>query len=142
MSTIREQIVAKVAAVLTAANIGASVYRSRTEAFDRGSLPAVVIKPGAEPVTPISEHVTRRVLDIKIEVHVRGDVPDQLADPIILALHAALMADPTLGGLAAKLLESGQAEPDFIDADQTAAQFLLTYQAIYLTHSNSLTALA
>lgn len=140
MNTHRETIMQAVMAALTGNTPAAgNVYRSRVEALARDELPAIVVKPGAEAVQHIATGLTQRDFEIHLEVHTRGTPADALADPIFAALHAALMADQTLGGKARRLIEKETAEPQFADGDDTAAQIIVTYSAAYITKANDIT---
>lgn len=142
MSSQRETLLAAVKSLLTGATpAGANVDRSRVTALNRSELPAIVIKPKGESVDNSTRGLAVRNLTIEIEVHVRGDVPDQQADPTLVAAHAALMADQTLGGKCARVIER-ETQWDFSDADQSAAMVILTYDVVYLTPTGDLTRLA
>lgn len=130
MST-AETLLAALQAALAAAGIGASVERSRVVAIDRPELPAVVIKPKAEESVPFGTGMLRCVLTVGIEVHTRGDVPDQLADPIASAIDAAIRGSAAVSALAAKCFRSAKAW-EFADADQAAGQLTIDYQFHYL----------
>lgn len=138
MNTQAEVILAAIAARLAAGNIGATVERSREVALEREDLPAVVIKPKSEAATPLATGVHRCELTVEIQVHTRGDIPDQLADPIAAAIHGALNADPTLGGQCARLYYLSR-EWDWADADGTAGQLAITYLIHYVTPAGDLT---
>lgn len=125
-----EQIVAAVHTLL--GPVG-TCYRSRVEAFTRNEAPAIVVEPG--PTQP-PEEISGCKLDwqqaITIAVYTRGAVPDQLASPIIRNVHAALMADRTLGGLAIDIMPGPQ-DPQLASADQPACWYVLTYQVRFRT---------
>jgi hypothetical protein len=62
-----------------------------------------------------------------IAVHTRGEPQTTLADPFLGASHAAVMADPSLGGVAMRLRFSGsqrRASP----ADATAGIYDMNYE--------------
>jgi hypothetical protein len=136
MNTQREIRLQAIVAAL--AGIGTPVYRSRAVALLRGELPAVVVKPSGEQPEKIGNGVTKRPLEVDCEIHVRGDVPDQLADPIAGAIHAALMSAATLGGPDGGVIER-ETVWEYADADQTAAVITLKYQFVYLTAAADLT---
>lgn len=140
MTTQREQILTAVVALLSGNTpAGANVYRSRSDAFARGELPAIVVKPGAEDVDNAARGITHRSFDVHVQVFARGTPADQLADPVVLAAHALLMAEQTLGGKVARLIEKGMAEPEFADGDDTAVMIQTTYVARYATPTGDLT---
>ena len=103
MSSIREQIVAAFVATLT--DTGAEAYRSRSDAVSRPESPALIVTPQSEDVNIVTTHGVDRLLSLQVEVITRGDVPDSLADPIIVAAHQKIMADQTLGGLCFDIAE-------------------------------------
>ena len=141
MITQAETILAAVATLLAGGSIGASVERSREVALEREDLPAVVVKPKDEAATPLANGLTRCELTIDIQVHTRGAIPDQLADPIAAAIHKALTADLTLGGKCARLFYTARAW-EFADTDRTAGQLTLNYVIHYHTPAGDLTRLA
>lgn len=136
--SVRETLLAAVAALLTNTTpAGANVFRSRVVALTRNELPAIVVKPKAETVDNETRKLAFRNLGIEIEVHVRGDIPDQQADATLVAIHAALMADRTLAGKCAYILET-ETQWDFADADQSAGMIVMSYDITYVTTFNSL----
>lgn len=129
--TTAETILAALQATLSGAGLGCSVERSRVVALDRGNLPAVVIKPKAEESTPHGNGLLRCVLTVEILIETRGDIPEQLADPIAAGIDTAIRANPTLGGLVGKAFRSGRVW-EFTDSDGTGGQLTVNYQIHYL----------
>lgn len=139
MASIREQILNHIATVTLSGTVqvGGRIYRSRAQAYSRSEAPAITVSPGEEnPVNAprtIGASLGRLdlALPVLIEVYVRGDVPDQLADPIGVDVHARMMSDRTLGGLAHDVQPDGWA-PQYDQADFTAAlighRFLVRYR--------------
>lgn len=128
MSSKAEVILSALAAALGC--IGAPVRRSQVVPFERADLPAVVLRPKAEESSLLGCGLLRCTLDVIAEVHVRGDVPDQLADPIAVAIDAAVRGNPTLGGLADRAIRTSK-EWEFADADAAAGKLSITYQIHY-----------
>lgn len=132
MTTKRELILQAVVAALDGTtDVGSNIYRSRKEALDREDAPALIVTAEAEePTEDISGQMEKR-LTVVVGVYVRGDVPDTLADPITDSVHAALMTEPTLGGLAIDISEGGTTW-DMEEADQTAlivnTRFIVWYR--------------
>ena len=120
MTTRREQIMQAMASTLGAVtDVGGNVYRSLESALTRADVPALIVTAdGEEPLQEVSGFMEKR-LTVVVGVFVRGDVPDTLADPVVESVHALLMADPTLGGLAIDMSEGGTTW-DMDEADQTA----------------------
>ena len=139
MPTLRETLLATLATTLTNAGI-ARVSRSRVVALQRTELPAVIVQPASEDVAPYTLTSPMRVLrtlNVRIEVHARGAIPDNAATVLSAAVHAALMADPTLGGRAIATEEAGT-EFELEDADQPAALVVLNYRIDYTSSVSSL----
>ena len=140
MTTKREQILDQIKTVLTStAGVSSRVYRSRVVPLSRGESPALVI----EPVSDNSqENLSLPKLDwslnVRVAVIVRGDVPDEVADPIVESLHSKITADLTLGGYAIDVQSVGV---DFalMDADQPAGVISCNYLVRYRTELNDLT---
>lgn len=139
MATKRETILARIATVLTpTSGVSARVYRSRVEPLARNLAPAIVVEPSgdrAEADSPIG--VLQWTLSVRVSVIVRGQVPDQLADPIVQDLHARLMADTTLQGLVQDIVPVSVAF-EMMDADQPAGVISTDYDVIYRTTRESL----
>jgi hypothetical protein len=139
MASIREQILNHIATVTLpgTVQVGGRIYRSRAQAYSRSEAPAITVSPGEDnPVnaprtTGASLGRLDQALPVLIEVYVRGDVPDQLADPIGVDVHARMMSDRTLGGLAHDVQPDGWA-PQYEQGDATAGwigqRFLVRYR--------------
>lgn len=134
MSTKREQILEAIKTALTgSATLGATVYRSRVTPLARGESPAVIVEPVRNDVEqntalPTLDHS----MQVRVAVIVRGEIPDQLADPVIAAAHSAIMADLTLGGLAIDV-QPGETEFTMQDADQPVGVIFSIYIVRYRT---------
>lgn len=131
MSSRREQIVAAIAATLAGT---VPIYRTRVEAFQRSEAPAIVVEPGPDTSgpEPVSTCRIDWTLQVLIAVHTRGGIPDQTADPIISDIHAALMADRTIGGLAMDIWPVS-VDPQFDKADSTSCWTVCTWRVRYRT---------
>jgi hypothetical protein len=133
MTSVREQILSAIAATLaTTEGVGGRVYRSRVEAFSRDEAPAIIIEPGPDRAQTYSICKLDWSFDVLVVVHTRGQVPDQLADPILLDAHAKIMADRTLGGLAIDIIPT-LSDPQRDKADLTSLWQVNTYQVRYRT---------
>ena len=138
-SSIRERILNRIHTVTLPgiAEVGQRIYRSRSQAYSRNEAPAISISPGnddprgAQNTIGASLGKLDNVLAVLIEVYVRGDIPDQLADPIGVQIHQRMMADRTIGGLAKDVQPDGW-RPQYEQADLTAGwfgfQFLVKYR--------------
>jgi hypothetical protein len=107
--------------------------------MSRNEAPAIIVSPGnddpfnAPRTTGASMGRLDQTLAVLIEVYVRGDIPDQLADPIGVQVHQRMMADRTMGGLAKDVQPDGW-RPQYEAADLTAGwfgfQFLVKYRTL------------
>jgi hypothetical protein len=136
----REQILAAIKTALTGTTgVGTRIYRSRVEPMARGETPAIVI----EPATITYEQNTSlpkldATLRVRVVVIVRGAVPDQLADPVIVDLHSRIMADLTLGGVAIDV-QPALTTFNLVEADQPAGVISCEYDVLYRTQVGDLT---
>lgn len=134
-TTKREQIIAAIATALDDVEaVNGRIYRSRVEAFARNEAPALVIEPGVDTAAPerVSTCKIDWTLNVILAVYTRGNIPDQLADPIILDIHEKLLTDQTLGGLVMDIWPSNH-DPQFAAADQPAGWYVLNYTVRYRT---------
>ena len=139
MTTKREQILSAIATALaTTAGVNGRVYRSRVTAMQRAESPAIVIEPISDTPT---QNTSLPTLDwrmrVRVTVIVRGDVPDQLADPIIESMYAKMVADLTLGGYAIDV-QPDEVTYNMLDADQPAGVIFNDYIVQYRTSVASL----
>jgi hypothetical protein len=139
MTTKRETILAAVRTALTGTTgVSTRIYRNRVEPLSRAESPAIVV----EPVTDLCQQNTSLptldwTLRIRVVVISRSTIADQAADPTIESLHAKLMADLTLGGLAIDV-QPAQVSFDFVEADVPAAVISCEYDIRYRTSVSSL----
>jgi hypothetical protein len=134
MATKREQVLTAIRTALTGTTgVGTRIYRSRVEPLARQESPAIVV----EPVSDTAEQNTALPtldwsLTVRVAVIVRGDIPDQLADPIIEDAHSKIMADLTLGGYAIDV-QPQSVSFDLMEADQPAGVIMMDYLVRYRT---------
>jgi hypothetical protein len=134
MTTKRETILAAIRTALTGTTgVGTRIYRSRVEPLARQESPAIVV----EPVSDTAEQNTALPtldwsLTVRVAVIVRGDIPDQLADPIVEDAHGKIMADLTLGGYAIDV-QPQSVSFDLMEADQPAGVIMMDYLVRYRT---------
>lgn len=99
----------------------------------RNETPALVIEPlQINYVQRTSLPTLDATMRVRITVVTRGLVPDQLADPSVESLHAKLMADLTLGGVAIDIQPS-QTLFNLVEADQPAGLVSCEYDIKYRT---------
>ena len=139
MATKREQILAAIATALASTTgLSGRVYRSRVTAVQRAESPAIVVEPISDTPT---QNTSLPTLDwrmrVRVSVIVRGDVPDQLADPVIESMHTKMVADLTLGGLAIDV-QPDEVSFTLVDADQPAGVIFNDYIVQYRTSVASL----
>jgi len=139
MATKREQILAAIATALASTTgVSGRVYRSRVTAVQRAESPAIVVEPISDTPT---QNTSLPTLDwrmrVRVSVIVRGDVPDQLADPVIESMHTKMVADLTLGGLAIDV-QPDEVSFTLVDADQPAGVIFNDYIVQYRTSVASL----
>jgi hypothetical protein len=133
MTTKRETILAAVRTALTGTTgVGSRIYRSRVEPMARAESPAIVVEPVSDTA---QQNTSLPTLDwsltVRVAVIVRGAIPDQIADPVVESLHAKLMADLTLGGVAIDV-QPQSVNFEMVEADQPAGviscDFLIRYR--------------
>lgn len=140
MTSRREQILAYAATALAGTTmVGSRIYRSRVDAFSREEAPAIVVEPGMDRAVEFSSCKLDWTLELIIAVYTRGQIPDQLADPIIVDVNSRLMADRSMGGLAIDILPA-MVDPQRDKADLTSLWTVLTYKVRYRTDQQDLTA--
>jgi hypothetical protein len=119
------------------------IYRSRSQALSRNEAPAIIVSPGnddpfnAPRTIGASLGKLDNTLAVLIEVYVRGDIPDQLADPIGVQIHSRMMADRTMGGLAKNVQPDGW-RPQYEQADLTAGWFGFQFLVKYRTQDDDI----
>ena len=134
MTTKQESILTAIAAALVGTTgVSTRIYRSRVEPITRGESPAIVIEPISDNA---QQNTSLPTLDwslvVRIAVIVRGNIPDQLADPTVQSLHSKLMADLTLGGYAIDI-EPVSVTFELVEADQPAGVVMCDYRVQYRT---------
>lgn len=148
--SVREQILQALANSLSAATGVPAFVRSRLAPVARQEGTFVTLAPVRDEVTYRGPAFTRHVLLVQITITAREGlgadgaaviVPDQQCDDIVAAVHAAISADPTLGGLAA-LNISLVTSFTFTLADANAVVCESLYKVSYATVTRSLTELA
>jgi hypothetical protein len=135
----REQILATITRTLAGTTgVGSRIYRSRVEAFARNESPAIVVEGGRETAAAFSDCKLDWTMDVLVAIYARGAIPDQVADPVWTSVHAKLMADRTIGGLAMDMVPTS-VDPQLEAADQPALWMVCTYQVRYRTAITDLT---
>jgi len=137
MNTHRETVILAVIEKLVAAGVASGrVFRSRSNALAANELPAIVLRAGNESVDNSQRTISIRNFDVELEIVVHGDPADQLADPIIAAASAAILADQSLGDTVYRVVESSIGAPELADGNGTTGLVRVTYTATYATRIN------
>lgn len=138
MASIREQIIVRAMAALSAAtSLGANVERSRENPIARANSSIIVIAVEEESVQRWSQGVDRCELVASFKLYIRGDPWDEIADPIAVKMHYALMNDAQLQQLASDLRREA-AQWNAEEADRTAGVLETRYRFIYLSRASDL----
>jgi hypothetical protein len=132
----RETILAAITALVSTAT-GFTSFRSRQAAVGRVEGTVAIVEPAEEETQPFGAAASWRKLTVSILFVGRDPTPDQALDAPIAAMHAKLMADLTLGGVCARIVEEGT-RWNIEVADITAAAVDVRYVVHYLTPANSL----
>lgn len=139
-SSIREAVLARLAVVLAdTAGVYGKVFRSRADAYAFDQAPCISVDWREDerdgPVTYLME----RQIAVRVAIFTRGDLPDQLADPIAVSVHDLIMADVQLGG---KAIDTtlGSVEFLFETADKTGGRLTHEYIVRYRHSHKDMTA--
>ncbi len=142
MASVREQALSRIAAALTAAAPGgANVYRARETSLTRAITPAIVIMPQGNAQARVATNVDKHQLDVNLEIFVRGDPWDSLADPVDVAAHAVLMNDAALWAIVADVRRISESF-DSIEADRTSGTLTVGYRLTYQTRAGDISVAA
>ena len=141
MTSKREQILAKIKTLLTGTTgVGTRIYRNRVTALAKSETPSIILEFITDD--PSINTSTIDILDwtlrIRIVVMVRHKTPDTKADATIKSLHAKIVTDPTLGGLAIDIRPS-TVSFEAVEADTPAGIVTCEYEIDYRSTYNDLT---
>ena len=128
MSSRREQILAAVSALLASI----PCERSRVVAFSRADGLSAWIEPLQDSASQVVHNRIDWQLLARVGIIARGRVPDQVADPAVVALHSALMADLTLGGLTYDI-QPRNVSWQLLDEDNAVAVVACDFLILYRT---------
>ena len=142
-NSIRERILqAAVSRIASAVGpLNAEVHRSPTVALTREQAPAVVVFPESDEVTDRPNDRVERQLVVRVVSLARGTTPtppESEADALLVAAHAALMGETTLGGLVLGISEI-DCEWEVEDADAVVVAIPARYAIRYRTLQHDLT---
>ena len=114
------------------------VLRMPSIPVTREASPALLLFVEGDSITAHANHLVDRLLMLRLAVVARGTDAFDLADRTLVAAHAALLADPNLGGLAIAVREV-DCEWEAEDADAGAIAMPARYEVRYRTHAIDLT---
>lgn len=135
MASIREQALARVKTALAAALPGgASVSRSREVSISRLNAPTIVVMARSNSISTMSSEVDQNQFDLVLEIFVRGDPWDSLADPIDVAAHAIMMSDVPLQAIVSNVRRTGEAF-ESQEADLTAGVLSVHYRITFMSRA-------
>lgn len=139
MATRRESILQQIVAQLSTIS-GATVYRTRVEPIARGDAPAIIVEPRQDQAVQTTIPRLDWSLSVSVAVFVRNAIPDQAADAFVQQVHAKMMQDLTLGGLAYDV-QPGLVTFELIEADLAAGVVTCEFVVLYKTALTDLTTL-
>lgn len=124
------------------------VFECRGDSLAMGQLPAIDVMPQSAASLEIGSHQKlagyagndRHDLQVTVTVYVREGVdmpPTRVADPVVHAAHAAVMADMTLGGLAARVRHIQRRWNPAV-SDGTLLSVELIYAVVHATKADDL----
>ena len=139
MTTKREAILDQIKTTLAGTTgVSTRIYRSRVVPLSRGESPALVIEPVSDTA---EQNLSLPKLDwsltVRISAIVRGDVPDEVADPTIESIHSKMTADLTLNGTCIDV-QPQSVSFEMVDADQPAGVIGYTFLIRYRTDVNTI----
>lgn len=146
--TVRNQVILYLEQKLAAVP-NATVFPSREEALSRDEGTGIVVREDEEEPENRAgggpQGLVLRNFTALISVLARapgvpapaGPTAGAVADPVIEAAHAIVMADTTLGGLCSTIIE-GPTKWDYEEADGTAVAVDMRFTVRYQTRANSL----
>lgn len=114
MASIGEQIIQAVKSTLEATDpqkpVGLTVHRNDAIPIDKDQLPALVVYPNTEDLIVSDHSSVERPMRFIVEARAKaaiaiGESPDEALDPLFVFTVQKLMADRSLGGLCAGVLE-------------------------------------
>lgn len=118
MASRREQILSALFDQLTAALPPNSVFRSRTSRVARSEGTVSILQPTSESIEDMPREKLRAVtLSLEVRSLIWADAaPDAAVDERLQLIQEAMLADPTLDGLADWVVDTGT-QWDFFDGD-------------------------
>ena len=137
MVSIRERLVRSLHERLSAVLAPTPVLRQPAAPLARDAAPALLLFAETERIEERSNRLVDRVLTVRLTAVARGSDAFASADALLLAAHAALLADVSLGGLSQALREL-DCDWEHEDADAGAVAQAARYEIRYRTLAHSL----
>jgi hypothetical protein len=138
MNSVRERLLRILVDRLTAALAPAPVLRQPATPLPREASRALLVFVEGDALTAHANRLADRALTVRLVALARGADAFDAADRLIVAAHAAVLADPNLGGLALAVREI-DCEWEADDADDGAVALPARYEIRYRTHALDLT---
>lgn len=138
MNSVRERLLRTLVDRLRAALAPAPVLRQPATPLPREAGPALLVLVEGDALTAHANRLVDRALTVRLVALARGADAFDAADRLIVAAHAAVLADPNLGGLALAVREI-DCEWEADDADDGAVALPARYEIRYRTHALDLT---
>lgn len=138
MISLRERLLRTLIDRLTAALTPTPVLRQPATPLPREVGPALLLFVEGDTITAHANVLVSRQLIVRLVALARGDDAFDTVDRLVVAAHAALMADTNLGGLAFGLREI-DADWDADDLDAGTVMLPARYEIHYRTLAADLT---
>ena len=130
MNSVRERVLRENVTRLASAIAPTPVLRMPAVPVTREASPALLLFVDGDSITAHANHLVDRLLVVRLAVVARGADAFDVADQALVAAHAAMLADPNLGGLAIAVREI-DCEWEFDDADAGAVALPARYEIRY-----------
>ena len=138
MNSVRERLLRILVDRLTAALAPAPVLRQPATPLPREAGPVLLVFVEGDALTAHANRLVDRSLTVRLVALARGADAFEAADRLIVAAHAAVLADPNLGGLALAVREL-DADWDADDLDAGTVMLPARYEIRYRTTLTDLT---
>lgn len=138
MNSVRERLLRILIDRLRAALAPAPVLRQPATPLPREVGPALLVSVEGDALIAHANRLTDRALTVRLVALARGADAFDAADRLIVAAHAAVLADPNLGGLALAVREL-DADWDADDLDAGTVMLPARYEIRYRTTLTDLT---
>lgn len=125
----------------TMPEIGDRVFRAREDAFNREEEAAINITTDGFSVKSLSAMVDDKELTLNVQIYVRGDVWETLADAIAIQAHQRVMHRDYLGIDGIGIAQVRLVDADWIseEGDQTPGKRTMKYSYRYLSLAGDIT---